>query len=44
MKRNSHPKPNDPMIMFIQGVNLLCPMIRFMINDNLKVTQKGTLA
>ena len=44
MKGNSHPKPNEIMIMFIQEVNRLWPMIRFMINDNLMVTQKGTLA
>ena len=44
MKGNSHPKPNELMIMFIQGFSLIWPMIRFMINDNLKVIQKGTLA
>ena len=40
MEGNSYPKFNELVIMFIQGVNLLWPMIRFMINDNLKFIQK----
>ena len=37
-------KPKELMILYIQRVNILCPMISFKINGNLKVTQKGTLA
>ena len=38
-KGNSHPKPKELMIMFIQRVNLLWPMIVLMINDNVKAIQ-----
>ena len=38
-KGNSYSKPQDLMIMFIQIVNLLWPMIRLMINDNVKAIQ-----
>ena len=37
-------KSKEITIMFIQRFNLLSLMISLMIDDNLKVTQKGTLA
>ena len=37
---NSHPKANEIIIIFIQGVSLLWPMIRLMINDNLKANSE----
>ena len=37
-------KPKELMIMFIRGVNPLWPMISFMLNDDLKFIQKGTLS
>ena len=43
-KGNSHPKPKELMIMFIWGVYLLLTMMSVMINDDLKVIQKRTLA
>ena len=41
MEGNSRPEPNELMIMFIQGVNVLWPMVILMPNVNKRQFKKG---